>query len=95
MNLIFDMRSDDMPAEMSVLLDAYPRNTWEVHPGFTEKTEHWFRAHKMFRQLGGIIRLEIEKFLDKSRNADELVPRLSYNGDMMVRNLHGHQGWED
>lgn len=92
---VFDMRSDDMPAEMQVLLNTYPRDTWEAHPGFKEKTEHWLGAHKMFRQLGGIIRTETEKFLDKSRDTDDFAARLSYYGDMMVRNLHGHHGWED
>lgn len=91
----YEMRSNDMPAEMQILLDAYPRDTWEAHPGFKEKTKHWLGAHQMFRQLGQIIRTETEQFLDKSRDADEFAKRLSYYGDMMVRNLHGHHGWED
>lgn len=80
---------------MQVLLNVYPRNTWEAHPGFKEKTQHWLGAHKMFRQLGQIIRTETEQFLDNSRGADQFAARLSYYGDMMVRNLHGHHGWED
>ncbi len=89
------MRNQGMPAQMQILLDTYPRDTWEAHPGFKQKTEHWLGAHKMFRQLGGIIRTETEKFLDKSRGADEFAARLSYYGDMIVRNLHGHHSWED
>ena len=80
---------------MRILLEAYPRDTWEAHPGFKEKTKNWIGAHQMFRQLGQIIRVETEQFLDKSREADEFAARLSYYGDMMVRNLHGHHGWED
>ena len=95
MTQIFDMRTEGMPSEMQVLLDVYPRETWEAHPGFKEKTKHWLGAHKMFRQLGGIIRVETEKFLDKSRDAEDFAARLSYYGDAMVRNLHGHHGWED
>ncbi len=91
----FEMRNTGMPADMQILLDTYPRDTWQAHPGFKENTEHWLGAHKMFRQLGGIIRVETEKFLDKSRSADDFAARLSYYGDMMVRNLHGHHGWED
>ncbi len=90
-----EIRTNDMPAEMQILLDAYPRDTWEAHPGFKEKTKHWLGAHQMFRQLGQIIRTETEQFLDKSRGADAFAERLSYYGDMMVRNLHGHHGWED
>ena len=95
MTQVFDMRTDGMPAEMPVLLDSYPRDTWEAHPGFKEKTQHWLGAHQMFRKLGRIIRLETEKYLDKSQDADAFTTRLSYYGDAMVRNLHGHHGWED
>lgn len=95
MTQVFDMRTDGMPAEMQMLLDAYPRDTWEAHPGFKEKTQHWLGAHQMFRKLGNIIRLETEKYLDKSQDADAFSARLSYYGDAMVRNLHGHHGWED
>lgn len=91
----FDMRNSGMPAEMRVLLDAYPRDTWAAHPGFREKTKNWLGAHQMFRQLGNIIRLETEKFLDRSHSANDFAKRLTYYGDMMVRNLHGHHGWED
>ncbi len=91
----FEMRSTGMPTEMQVLLDAYPRDTWSAHPGFRQKTKNWLGAHNMFRQLGEIIRVETEKFLDKSRDADEFTARLAHYGDMMVRNLHGHHGWED
>ncbi len=92
---VFDIRKHKMPAEMRVLLDAYPRDTWQAHPGFREKTEHWLGAHKMFRQLGQIIRSETELYLDNSRDAHEFAARLSHYGNMMVRNLHGHHGWED
>ncbi len=91
----FDIRSDGMPAEMRILLDAYPRDTWEAHPGFKEKTKHWLGAHQMFRQLGKIIRSDTENFLDKRRDADQFSARLAYYGDALVRNLHGHHGWED
>jgi len=91
----FKLRSDAMPSDMQVLLSAYPRDTWEAHPGFKDKTRHWLGAHNMFRQLGGILRTETEAYLDKSRDADDFAAHLSYYGDMMVRNLHGHHGWED
>tara|TARA_R110002094_G_scaffold134060_1_gene126382 strand:+ start:3211 stop:3777 length:567 start_codon:yes stop_codon:yes gene_type:complete len=91
----FDIRTTDMPSEMRILLDAYPRDRWEAHPGFKEKTRHWLDAHQMFRQLGQITRKETERFLDKSRAADDFAARLSYYGDALVRNLHGHHGWED
>jgi hemerythrin-like domain-containing protein len=92
---VFEMRSQGMPAEMQLLLNTYPRDTWEAHPGFKEKTKNWLGAHSMFRQLGGIIRVETEQYLDKSRSVDDFSARIAHYGDMMVRNLHGHHGWED
>ncbi len=91
----FELRSHGMPTDMQVLLTTYPRDQWEAHPGFKEKTKNWLDAHNMFRQLGAIIRSETELFLDKSRSADDFAARLAHYGDMMVRNLHGHHGWED
>ena len=91
----FNIRKHPMPAEMRVLLDQYPRDSWAAHPGFKEQTEHWLGAHQMFRRLGKLIRVETEFFLDKTRSPDDFAARLAYYGDAMVRNLHGHHGWED
>ncbi|NOR61504.1 MAG: hemerythrin domain-containing protein [Rhodobacteraceae bacterium] len=95
MNQEFNLRQQGLPAEMQMLLNTYPRSTWEAHPGFREKTKNWLGAHNMFRQLGGIIRSETERFLDKSRSVDDFSARIAHYGDMMVRNLHGHHSWED
>lgn len=91
----FELRDHGMPTEMQILLDAYPRDSWEAHPGFREQTKHWLGAHQMFRKLGRIIRTETEMYLDKARSPDEFAARLAYYGDILVRNLHGHHGWED
>ena len=91
----FELRDHGMPSEMQILLDAYPRDTWEAHPGFKEQTMHWLGAHQMFRKLGRIVRTETEMYLDNARSPDEFAARLAYYGDLLVRNLHGHHGWED
>lgn len=91
----FDIRTHDMPETMRVLLSDYPRDSWEAHPGFKEKTRHWLGAHQMFRQLGELVRLETEYYLDRSREPDDFAARLSYYGNALVANLHGHHTWED
>ena len=91
----FKIRTDDMPAEMHGLLSQYPREDWETHPGFKEKTRHWLGAHRMFRQLGKIVRKDVEAYLDRKIGSDAFAGRFSYYGDALVRNLHGHHGWED
>ena len=90
----FTIRTDDMPSEMHSLLANYPRDSWDAHPGFRQKTRNWLGAHKMFRQLSGIIREETEHYMDKKRAPDDFAARLSYYGDAIVRNLHGHHHFE-
>ncbi|WP_246534394.1 hemerythrin domain-containing protein [Aliiroseovarius lamellibrachiae] len=88
-------RSTPMPEAMRVLLQDYPRDSWQAHPGFHENTRHWLGAHQMFRQLGELVQREAETYLDKGRSDDTFAAHLSYYGDALVRNLHGHHGWED
>lgn len=91
----FKVRTTDMPAAMRVLFEQYPRDSWEAHPGFREKTQHWLGAHQMFRRLGTLVRTETERYLDQTRTPEDYATRLSYYGDALVQNLHGHHGWED
>ena len=91
----YDLRTTPMPYEMQALLRDYPRDTWEAHPGFREKTRHWLGAHQMFRKLGSILRTDTERFLDNERDVRDFAARLSHYGGILVGNLHGHHGWED
>jgi hypothetical protein len=60
----FDIRTDEMPTEMQSLLRTYPRDTWDAHPGFREKTQHWLGAHRMFRQLSASVCKSTESYLN-------------------------------
>ena len=91
----YAIRQDDMPQEMRFLLDQYPRDSWETHPGFKEKTKHWLGAHEMFRHVAERIRLDTEGVLSNEMGLDDYVGRLSYYGGNLVGTLHGHHGWED
>lgn len=91
----YNIRTEDMPREMQILLDEYPRDGWEAHPGFKEKTRHWLGAHLMFRRLAERVRLDTESYLDADIAAADYAGRLSYYGGALVGNLHGHHGWED
>ena len=84
-----------LPQDMALLLSDYPREAWPDHPNFARSIQNWMGAHAMFRQLGEVNRLEAEKYLDGSREADDFAGRLSVYGNLLVRNLHGHHGWED
>jgi hypothetical protein len=91
----FNIRTDDMPTEMQSLLRSYPRETWDAHPGFHEKTKHWLGAHRMFRTLSASVRKNTESYLNGDKDAHDYAGRLSYRGNALVGNLHGRHGWED
>ncbi|MEM7720273.1 MAG: hemerythrin domain-containing protein [Pseudomonadota bacterium] len=91
----YAIRDADMPEEMRFLLDRYPRDDWEAHPGFKEKTRHWLGAHQMFRRVAERIRLDTEELLNNDIGVDSYAGRLSYFGGNLVGNLHGHHSWED
>ena len=91
----YTIRAHDMPASMRLLLETYPRDAWEAHPGFKEKTRNWLGAHQMFRRVAERVRLETEAVLEKDIGVRDYVGRLSYYGGSLVRNLNGHHGWED
>ncbi len=91
----YTIRQDDMPEEMRFLLDQYPRDTWDAHPGFKSKTMQWISAHQGFRRLSQQVRLDTEGLLDREIASDDYAARLSYYGGHLVGNLHGHHGWED
>ncbi len=84
-----------LPTEMQSLLRDYPRDIWPGHPNFARSIQNWMGAHQMFRKLAELSRTETEAFLDKSRDADSFAERFGYYGNLLVRNLHGHHGWED
>ena len=91
----YAIRQDEMPDEMRFLLNSYPRDSWEAHPGFKKKTRHWLGAHQMFRRVAERVRLDTEELLDKKIALGDYVGQLSYFGGNLVSNLHGHHGWED
>lgn len=91
----YTIRQTEMPQEMRFLFDQYPRDSWEAHPGFKEKTRHWLGAHQMFRRVAERVRLDTETLLDRGMGLEDYAGRLSYYGGNLVGNLHGHHGWED
>lgn len=95
LDAVTPIRTTPMPDEMRVLLHAYPRDAWEAHPGFAAKTQAWLNAHQMFRDLGEVIEADAQTYLDRDISPDEFAARLSRFGGALVRNLHGHHGWED
>lgn len=91
----YQIRTSGMPSKMQALLRSYPRDSWEAHPGFKEKTQQWLRAHEMFRQLSAAVRSDTEAYLDRALDAEDYAGRLSSRGNALIGSLHGHHTWED
>ena len=72
----------------------FPRDSWEANPHFKQATQNWLGAHQMFRQLANHVRAESERYRDRNRDPYDYAAQLSYYGDALVRNRHGHHGWE-
>lgn len=89
------VRQGPLPKEMRTLLRDYPRKAWPDHPNFAASIQNWMDAHLMFKRLADITRKETELYLDNARDPEEYAGRLAYYGNHLVRNLHGHHGWED
>lgn len=89
------IRTTDMPEDMHMLLRQHPRETWEAHPGFRDKTRQWLSAHQGFRSYAALLKEDAEAFLDREVPEDRFAARLSRYGGRLVGNLHGHHNWED
>ncbi len=91
----YHIRQDAMPEDMRFLLNQHPRESWDAHPGFKDKTRQWMQAHQGFRMLAERVRADTELLLDRDMAADDYAARLSFLGGRLVGNLHGHHTWED
>ncbi|WP_371168441.1 hemerythrin domain-containing protein [Aliiroseovarius sp. 2305UL8-7] len=80
---------------MRLLLRDYPRDAWPDHPNFAASIQNWMGAHVMFGQVAELVRLNTEGYLEKQIAPEDHAGRLSYYGNLLVRNLHGHHHWED
>lgn len=89
------VRTAGLPSEMGKLLEKYPRETWQAHPGFRDKTRQWLSAHRLFRQLATNVSADTEAYLDRELAPDDYAERLSHSGGRLVGSLHRHHGWED
>lgn len=95
MPLQTEIRNIPLPENMRALLAEYPRSGWRSHPNFRQATKNWLRAHRMFRRLAALIHREIKVYLAGDLESNEFAVGLSYYGDALVQNLHGHHHWED
>lgn len=84
-----------LPDALRVLVDRYPRGTWEAHPYFTAMTRFWLDRHLGFRRMQGMLIGETQGFLDRDREPRRYAHGLARLAGMFLNDLHGHHGIED
>lgn len=88
-------RRQGLPDALRVLLEQYPRGTWEAHGNFGEMVQFWLERHLMFRRLLDQLQEETRAYIDKRMDGPEYAPRLSRFGGFFLNQLHSHHHVED
>lgn len=84
-----------LPEALRVLLEDYPREGWELDPGFEGLVRFWLDRHLMFRRLLAEMGSGTEALLDKKIAPERYAGLLSRYGGMFVNGLHEHHTIED
>jgi hemerythrin-like domain-containing protein len=84
-----------LPDALRVLVEAYPREVWEMHANFGQLVQFWMQRHMMFRQLVGILRDDAASLADRGMSFKDYAPRLSHYAGTLLNELHGHHQIED
>lgn len=84
-----------LPDALRVLLEKYPRDSWQTGTQLGGLTQFWLERHLMFRQLMDHLGTDAETLVDAGMEPMEYARRLSRFGGMLVGQLHEHHGVED
>jgi hypothetical protein len=92
--LALDARSG-WPAELRLLADRYPRETWESHANLGAMARFWLQRHDMFRDLATALTDATTAFRDGDLRATDFrayfPPRLRF----FLQQLNAHHQIED
>ena len=84
-----------LPDALRVLVEEFPREGWDAHPGFGGLVQFWLERHQMFRKLMGLLEEQTQDVLDRRIDPERYVPALARYGGMFANELHGHHQIED
>lgn len=84
-----------LPADLRLLVEKYPRDTWSAHENVHGMASMWLQRHDMFRELGGILTGAIGDYREGRSDArgfaSFFAPRLNF----FLGQLDGHHNIED
>lgn len=96
MDVSFDLDlRPGLPEDLKLLLEKYPRESWQEHPNIEGTARFWLARHDMFRELGDAL---VEALAEEREGRVALepfkrwfVPRLGF----FLNELNGHHQIED
>jgi hemerythrin-like domain-containing protein len=83
------------PADLRLLAERYPRETWDGHANLGAMAQFWLQRHDMFRELSGQLTQATAAFREGTASAQDLrawfAPRLQF----FLQQLNAHHQIED
>jgi hypothetical protein len=83
------------PADLRLLVDRYPRETWDAHENLGAMGRFWLQRHDMFREIGDALSHATTAFRDGTASAADFrawfPPRLQF----FLQQLNSHHQVED
>ena len=83
------------PAELRLLADRYPRETWDGHANLGAMAQFWLQRHDMFRELAGQFTQATAALREGTASAQDFrawfAPRLQF----FLQQLNAHHQIED
>lgn len=86
---------DGLPADLRLLADRYPRDSWTGHRNFDGLTAFWLDRHGMFRKLQARLQAEAASFLDGKAAPRAFGGAVHRLAGLYLNELHGHHRIED
>ena len=84
-----------LPDALRILLEQFPRTSWERHENFGDLVRFWMQRHGMFRDLLSVLRRDGEARVSGSMGDADYLPRLSRHAGLLLNELHAHHQIED
>jgi len=88
-------RRTGWPADLRVLLDRYPRETWPGHPNLGALCRFWLERHAMFRELSQALAQGAEALREGRVEAAAFQPWFAPRMRFFLQQLHHHHLVED
>lgn len=84
-----------LPDALRVLMEEFPRNSWESNVQFDGLISFWLDKHMMFRRLMQAMITDSQQMIEGNLDAQQFQTKLSRYGGNFVSGLHGHHQIED